>query len=477
MLTKEAFNALLKTLEEPPAHVKFMFATTEPEKVLPTILSRCQRYDLRRIPVTLMVKYLAKIARLEEVNIDEVALIAIARGADGCLRDAESTLDQLISFCGEKIMETDVLSMFGLAARSQVQALAGAVLAGDMDAVLSRLDDLARNGKDLGRLLSDLLNHFRNLLLFQVAGGNLSMLEVTETEAAVLKDQSGAVRTDALMRVMEVLTDCEGRLREATSKKILVEVTLLKAIQARTAFSLDEVLGQLQRLRAASAAGAPPAPAELREAAGSIPAPMALDTGVQSAALTPASPITPAPAVAPVPVPLPAGGKRVEAASAAVIAGETDLATLWGKVVEAVGRASPFTRSYLLQAHPVALANQVFTIGFDPEFADNIELVGNPKNRALIQTKLREMGCGEVQVKFIKAEPATQGTVRPAADVLTKTAPLAVPQEQAVSSGTTPETEPEKRAVGPIKIEDFKNDPLIKEALEIFKAQIVEVRA
>src|SRR5262245_29450815 len=126
MLTKEAFNALLKTLEEPPEHVKFMFATTEPEKVLPTILSRCQRFDLRRIPAALIVKHLAHIAAQEQVKIDEPALYAIARGAEGAMRDAESTLDQLISFCGGKIEESDVLSMFGLAAQKQLLDLSQA---------------------------------------------------------------------------------------------------------------------------------------------------------------------------------------------------------------------------------------------------------------------------------------------------------------------------------------------------------------
>src|ERR1041384_8104658 len=153
MLTKEAFNALLKTLEEPPAHVKFMFATTEPEKVLPTILSRCQRFDLRRIPARLIVEHLKKIAREEKVKIDDEALHAIARGAEGGMRDAESALDQLISFCGNKIVEADVLSMFGLAARQQILTMVGAVLQGQVDVVLRELNDLAQNGKDLGRLL------------------------------------------------------------------------------------------------------------------------------------------------------------------------------------------------------------------------------------------------------------------------------------------------------------------------------------
>src|SRR5262249_54537184 len=120
MLSVAAFNALLKTLEEPPAHAKFLFATTEAEKVLPTILSRCQRFDLRRIPSPLIVSHLERIAQQEHVTIDRAALHAIARGADGGLRDAESALDQLISFCGDTIREPDVLSMFGLTAQGQI---------------------------------------------------------------------------------------------------------------------------------------------------------------------------------------------------------------------------------------------------------------------------------------------------------------------------------------------------------------------
>jgi DNA polymerase-3 subunit gamma/tau len=258
MLTKEAFNALLKTLEEPPAHVKFMFATTEPEKVLPTILSRCQRFDLRRIPSALIVKHLQEIAGKEDVQIDDAALHAIARGADGGMRDAESTLDQLISFCGKAIAEADVLSMFGLAARSQILELAAAVIAGEAETALRLLNDLAQQGKDIGRLVSELLGHFRNLLIFQVSRGDLRMIEASEAEAAALKEQSARLHTDALTRMMEVLTDCEGRLRDTASKKILVEVALLKMIEARDAVSIDTVLKQIQQLRSGAPAASRP---------------------------------------------------------------------------------------------------------------------------------------------------------------------------------------------------------------------------
>src|SRR5438093_1269961 len=153
MLSTAAFNALLKTLEEPPEHVKFMFATTDPEKVLATILSRCQRFDLRRIPAALIAKHLTHIAKLEKVKIDPAALYAIARGAGGALRDAESTLDQLISFCGDKIEEQDVLSMFGLTAQGQLLEMSRAVLVGEVEKALRLLNELANHGKDLGRLL------------------------------------------------------------------------------------------------------------------------------------------------------------------------------------------------------------------------------------------------------------------------------------------------------------------------------------
>src|SRR5438132_655962 len=245
MLTKEAFNALLKTLEEPPAHVKFMFATTEPEKVLPTILSRCQRFDLRRIPSALISQHLAHIAQQEKVKIDDEALFAIARGADGGMRDAESTLDQLISFCGDKIEENDVLSMFGLAAESQILNLSKAVLAGEIQTALTQLNDLAQSGKDLGRLLSDLLNHFRNLLIFQVSRGDLNLLEVSEAEIAALKEQVSLANADSLTRILETLAEAELNLRDPASKKILIEITLLKSIEARKSLSIDAVLKQL----------------------------------------------------------------------------------------------------------------------------------------------------------------------------------------------------------------------------------------
>jgi len=447
MLSTAAFNALLKTLEEPPAHVKFMFATTDPEKVLPTILSRCQRFDLRRISNALITKHLALIAKKEKVKIDEAALHAIARGADGAMRDAESTLDQLISFCGEKIEETDVLSMFGLAAQSQVLDLSKAVLAGEIQAALTGLNELAQNGKDLGRLLSDLLNHFRNLLIFQVSRGDLNLLEVSETEVAALKEQSSLATAESLTRILEVLTDSELRLRDAASKRILLEVAMLKAIEARQAISLDSVLKQLNSLRGGG--GGP---------------------GIQPAtASTPATTPVTRPAVkshaahqetAAAPVPL---------ADAVMIS--ADLAGLWARLIEAVGRVSPFTRSYLVDANPVSFEKNILTIGFDPEFEDHLGLVDNARNHTLLQTKLAELGHANVQIKFVKAEASAARAPQPAK------APVPVPERTPVPTASAIPAAKARPAPVSFNKDDFKNDPLIQKALEIFKGHIVEVRA
>jgi len=473
MLSTAAFNALLKTLEEPPEHVKFMFATTDPEKVLPTILSRCQRFDLRRIPAALIAKHLAHIAKQEKVKIEPAALHAIARGAEGAMRDAESTLDQLISFCGEKIEENDVLSMFGLTAQGQLLNLARAVLAGETEGALRQLNALANNGKDLARLLADLLNHFRNLLIFQVSRGDAALLEISEAEAAALAEQSKMAGADGLTRILEVFADAEMRLRDAASKKILVEVALLKAIEARTAISLDAVLQQLRALRDEKGGEVVLIPSPVPVPAAG-PKPFRAESAtltVHSSAISETSRSAEG-----------EGGTTLATASSGEIHEQPEtspvpqgLEKLWAGLLEAVGRVSQFTRSYLLEAHPVSFAKNVFMIGFDPEFEDHIGLVDNARNHALLQTKLSELGHANAQIKFVKAEsPVGRVQVVPTAAPAPPEAKAPGPVKSAAPPAVAAK---EKLAPVPFSKEDFKNDPLIQKALEIFKGQIVEVRA
>jgi DNA polymerase-3 subunit gamma/tau len=254
------------------------------------------------------------------------------------------------------------------------------------------------------------------------------------------------------------------RLRDAISKKILVEVALLKAIEARNAVSIDAVLQQLQKLR--------------KEDGGEV-----VSIPVPKPSPTPASSPKPFRAEAtdnlsaPAPAFFSAAGEVHEQPSASSAA---NLADLWTALVEAVGQISPFARTYFLEAHPVSFAKHLFTIGFDPEFEDHIALVDNARNHTLLQTKLGELGHPDVQFKFIKAEaPAAWRRVPesvPSAAAAAKAAgqPIAnAPKPHAMSSAPSKE----KLSSVPFNKDDFKNDPLIQKALEMFKGQIVEVRA
>lgn len=468
MLSTAAFNALLKTLEEPPAHVKFLFATTDPEKVLPTILSRCQRFDLRRIPAKLIVEHLGRIAAQESVRIDEAALHAIARGADGGMRDAQSTLDQLISFCGTTVVEADVLSMFGLAARAQLLELADAILAADSANALRLLDQLARSGKDLGRLLGDLLTHFRNLLIFKVSRGDKSLLEVSEAELAALNAQVSKIDAEQLTFVLDTLSQADNRQRDAANKRIFLEVTLLKAIQARDSVSVESVIKHLHELRdevlaeAGGTAAAQPKPTPRSSAVAAVSAPVT----TPPPAAKPAAP-TPPPAPAAVPAMTPKTPPGAE------LSGGESADSIWRALVAAF-TAEPLFKAQLASGQPRSLVGRSLSVEF-PE--DDYELLNTPRTNALLAAKLSELGVGDVVVKLVPvqvaaAQSAETRTPTPAA--APRTSPASAP---AAPAARPPETKPAKVQPVLLNKEEFAKDPAIKAALEVFKATLIEVRA
>ncbi len=239
MLSAAAFNALLKTLEEPPAHVKFVFATTDPQKVLPTIISRCQRFDLKPIPAPLIIERLKKIAAAESIQVTEAALSCVARMADGGMRDAQSIFDQMISFCGLKIDEADVLDVYGLVSAEKLAALAAALAAGDHAEIIRLVDECDAAGRDLARLLADLQGHVRESLLHAIAQGGRS-------------NALGGVplTTEQITRMLDVLRQGEDSVKLGLSDKINLEVTLLKAVDASRARAIDSLLKELAALSA-----------------------------------------------------------------------------------------------------------------------------------------------------------------------------------------------------------------------------------
>ncbi|MCL1857090.1 MAG: DNA polymerase III subunit gamma/tau [Kiritimatiellaeota bacterium] len=248
MLSTAAFNALLKVLEEPPPHAKFIFATTDPEKILPTIISRCQRFDLHKISVPLIAERLKHIAEAEGVTASDDALLAIARGADGGMRDAQSALDQLIAFTGNTIGENDVLSVFGLVARKSLEDLATAVLGGDVHRILDIIQDQDASGKDLRRLTLELIDHFRNLLVFMHAPKS-SGLDLTDAQLATLQQQSKLAPAATVLGCTEILIELSGGARAAVSRRILLETGLIRAARVAAVTPLEDILKRITELR------------------------------------------------------------------------------------------------------------------------------------------------------------------------------------------------------------------------------------
>ncbi len=280
-----------------------------------------------------------------------------------------------------------------------------------------------------------------------------------------MKEQAALANTDAFTRILEVLADAELRLRDAASKKILLEVSLLRAIEARNALPLDAVLKQLNQLRGQSGAGVPPAAAQVTASARRPEHIFRFRSR--------ASPRFAQNCAAPSPAPV--------AQAAVAVPASGDLTELWHKLVDAVGRVSPFTRGYLIDAHPVSFEKNVFVIGFDPEFEDHLGLVDNARNHTLLATKLAELGHAERDDQIHQGRSARN---RPG---IAKTIAARRPRRkrrQNLQINLRRRSQPSRdiaseKKPAPVAFnkDDFKNDPLIQKALEIFKGTIVEVRA
>jgi DNA polymerase-3 subunit gamma/tau len=246
MLSNAAFNALLKTLEEPPPHVKFIFATTEANKILPTILSRCQRFDLRPIPTETISKHLLHIATTEGITLDETAAWAIAKGADGGMRDAQSMLDQLVSFCGDSISEANVLDVFGFTSREKVAALTQTLLARDNPAALSLIQKEAESGRELSQLLGELIGCLRALLVAKLdpsADGE----GIPEALWSALLQAADEYPPDRILSAIDVFAETEGRMKWATNKRLHFELGIIKAIQSIGEVRITDVIKVLTK--------------------------------------------------------------------------------------------------------------------------------------------------------------------------------------------------------------------------------------
>jgi DNA polymerase III subunit gamma/tau len=418
MLSPAAFNALLKTLEEPPEHVKFIFATTEPQKVLPTILSRCQRFDLHRIPANLIAKHLQFIAGKEKISLAPAAAHAIARGAEGGLRDAESMLDQLVAFCGEKIGENDVLDVFGFTSEQTVIDLTARILQGETPDAIDLLHQQSDSGKDMMRLMSDLIAYLRDLLVFKAKPDALKE-DVEADVQASLAAHARLVTTDRLLELVDQFATAENRMKWAPNKKLHFEVAIIKAIQSLGQATLDEVIEKLGELRGGG----------MRQPVVSAqPVAAGADRGKERSLTQKAGVDAP-------------GYSKSETARVAETKtpDHPEAGELWKKILAKIPVQKAFVRNSAIAAHVLGAEGRNLQLGFAPDDKAKMEILGTQANRKFLETLLHEVTGKDWSLKL-------------AVDEQLHSKPVTVPESS--------------------QSENFKDDPLIQEALQMFNAQI-----
>lgn len=249
MLSIGAFNALLKTLEEPPSYVIFILATTEVHKIPITILSRCQRYDFKRISIDTIAGRLTELTQAEQIDVDDRALRYVARAADGSMRDALSLLDQCVAFhFGEKLTYDNVLEVLGAVDNRVFSKLFQAVLASDTKACIREIEEMIIQGRDLSQLVNDFVWYMRNLLIAKTTDEPGDMLDMSEENLAVLKEEAAGVDTETLMRYIRIFSELSGQLRYASQKRILVEIAFIKLTTPSMEQNLDSILQRITLL-------------------------------------------------------------------------------------------------------------------------------------------------------------------------------------------------------------------------------------
>ena len=464
MLSNSAFNALLKTLEEPPPHVKFIFATTEAHKILPTILSRCQRFDLRRIPAPIIAQHLMYIAKEEGITLDTLAAHSIAVGSDGGMRDAQSMLDQLVAFCGAHIREQDVLDIFGFTSHHTVSGICGAILHGQTADALSRLYQQAETGKDLSRLLTDVIFHFRNVLVHKV-DAEIAARDLPPEIADDLAAQAALVNNEKLMTIIDQFAEVEAGMKWALNKRLYFEIGIIRATQVLGEATLSDVIMHLRGALDGSTF-TPSAGGSAPVAAPAIQEPrMSMADAVRAAVKSSPPPAaTPVPDAAPAIVQepaVPAGGHMEPGPE------------LWEAVREELTRKAPMQSGYAAEASFLRNEGRNFVIGVPDVHRIAAQSLERPNVKALIEEIIVRLSGRKFA---LKVEVRADIDVAPAPEVSALPPPEAAPAaEKPTPKQAKAAAEGEAAAVTAKLEEEFRDDPLIQEALTLFDAKIAKI--
>ncbi len=418
MLTPEAFNALLKTLEEPPAHVKFIFATTAAHKVLPTILSRCQRFDFKRISTKDIILKLEKIAKAEKIAIDKQALFIIAHAASGSMRDAESVLDQLNSFTKGKITFESVNSVLGLIPHKVLSEFCEYIIKKDTKAALTLIDRIAGEGKDEYQFLISLIEYFRNILIAKQGEDLQKLLDISEEEAEPLLKQSGSFTPEDILYILYTLINTHSSMRYSPLVRIPLDMLAVKLTRRESVMSLAEILKRLEELEKNNN----------RQEAVNIPK----ETKPE----------------------IPNEIKHSEAHNQESV-NLYKLREIWPQVIKRIKQEKIYLSSCLEEAEIVELMENILTLGYAKNNKFQKAVLEKAENKKLIEDIIRELLSATVILEIVASD---------------KVKPAAKDSDSGKGNDGAPRQEPLRRD----SIKKMLSDPIIQSALDIFDGNIMK---
>lgn len=406
MLTTEAFNALLKTLEEPPAHVKFIFATTEPHKVLPTILSRCQRFDFRRIATSSIVSKLKKLSHSEKINFEEEALYAIARSADGSLRDAEVVLEQINSFSCGKVRLKDVNSVLGLVSCDVIFKITEKLNLESTSENLMLLDELIKSGKEASQIVSSLIDHFRNMMLIKSGCGKL--VELLKDDKAKLKQQTDKFSLADILYCLAILSNTQERIKQQGLGRLFLEMALIKLAQYDTFLPGPELLEKLNNIEEKLRKLSTVSTAGIKHTTPSV---KAEDTVAKASSSEAPNDIIPE-------IKVQQDFIEDKKPSEAVLTQETNVQTeqaendfdldrlykFWPQIIKAIKKKKISLGIYLSEGQPIKMHNNVIEVGFLKEFEFHRENLEQQENLKEIEQITSDIIGHKIRLKLISCD-------------------------------------------------------------------------
>lgn len=385
MLSTGAFNALLKTLEEPPHFVIFILATTEPHKIPATILSRCQRFDFKRVKEEEMVKLLADICEKTGIQAESSALRLITRNADGAMRDALSLLDQCIAYCVDGITYDDVIGVLGTVSDEFIFSLVNAVIEGNSREAMENIEALIGAGKDIQQFIKDLIRHYRNLLMTKASQNVEGIINLSRENIERLKEQGEKTDTSAVIRAIHILSEVEVNAKWSSQPRILLEVAVLKLCQPMLDPSIDGLLERIAALEKKLQHGF--VRSEVEKRAEEEEKPIEISTKKVEEKQ-------------PQPMPRPpASGKSISLEK---------IEKLWSDILKEIKKRKISAHAVLMEGKPATVDRNTLLIVFKEGFGFHKEAAGNSPNKEFIEGVLEEILGETVYIKCIMEDEAPQ---------------------------------------------------------------------